>query len=171
KSTLADYVISPPDVLVIDLISAVPVPPYKIKAQDALFIQVKGTPPEDPIKGIYRVEPEGFIRLGPAYGSIPVLDMTIDESISAITKHLKTILLEPQVSVSLEETRGVQLIRGEHLVRPDGTVNLGIYGRVYVAGLVQEAAKDAIEKHLSKYFQKPSISLDVAGFNSQVYYV
>jgi hypothetical protein len=33
------------------------------------------------------------------------------------------------------------------------------------------AAKAAIENHLSKFFQKPSISLDISGFNSSVYYV
>src|ERR1019366_10802599 len=62
KMLLGDYIINPPDVLVIDLIRAVPLPPYKIKPQDLLFINVKGTPPEDPIKGVFRVEPEGIIR-------------------------------------------------------------------------------------------------------------
>src|SRR5204863_5380259 len=60
---------------------------------------------------------------------------------------------------------------GPHLVRPDGTVNLGLYGRVPVAGLTQEAAKEAIEEHLSQYFLKPNVSLDIGGFNSSVYYV
>ncbi len=171
KQVLREYFISPPDVLVIDLVRAVPLPPYRIKALDVLFVQVKGTPPEDPIKGVYRVEPEGSIRFGPVYGSVPVVDLTIDEAILSIAKHLKGSLLEPQVAVSLEETRGVQLIRGEHLVRPDGTVNLGLYGRVLVTGLGQDAAKEAIENHLAKYFLKPSISLDISGFNSSVYYV
>src|SRR5262245_32603168 len=65
KVTIGDYVINPPDVLVIDLIRAVPLPPYVIKPQDLLFIHVKGTPPEDPIKGVFRVEPEGIVRFGP----------------------------------------------------------------------------------------------------------
>jgi polysaccharide export outer membrane protein len=170
---IEDYQINPPDVLVIDLVRAVPLPPYKIKAQDLLFINVRGTPAEDPIKGVFRVEPEGIIRLGPAYGSMPIVDLTIEEAIRDLEKHLKTKggLKDPQVSLSLEETRGTQLIRGEHLVRPDGTVNLGIYGRVRVAGMNQETAKEALEAHLSKFFLKPSISLDVAGFNSSVYYI
>jgi protein involved in polysaccharide export with SLBB domain len=164
-------VINPPDILIIDLVRAVPLPPYKIKAQDLLFIQVRGTPPEDPIKGVFRVEPEGVIRFGPAYGSMPIVDLTIDEAIRNIEKFLKKTLKDPQVSVSLEETRGTQLIRGEHLVRPDGTVNLGFYGRVPVAGMTQEKAKAAIEEHLSKFFLAPSISIDIGGFNSSVYYV
>jgi polysaccharide export outer membrane protein len=171
KLTIADYIINPPDVLVIDLVRAVPLPPYKIKAQDLLFVHAKGTPADDPIKGVYRVEPEGVIRLGPGYGSVPVVELTIDEAIRDIEKHLKKTLKEPQVFVSLEETRGTQMIRGEHLVRPDGTVNLGIYGRVHVAGMTQEQAKAALESHLGKTFLKPSVSVDVAGFNSSVYYV
>jgi polysaccharide biosynthesis/export protein len=172
KVTIGDYIINPPDVLVIDLIRAVPLPPYVIKAQDLLYIQVRGTPAEDPIKGVFRVEPEGLVRLGPAYGSIRLADLTIDEAIKDVEKYLKkTGLKDPQVLLTLEETRGVQLVRGEHLVRPDGTVNLGVYGRVHVAGMTQERAKESIEEHLSKFFQKPTVSVDIGGFNSSVYYI
>jgi polysaccharide biosynthesis/export protein len=172
KVVTGEYIIQPPDILIIDLVRAVPLPPYKIKAQDLLFIHVRGTPPEDPIKGVYRVEPEGIIRFGPAYGSMPIVDLTIDEAIKESEKFLKKAgLKDPQTSISLEETRGTQLIRGEHLVRPDGSVNLGLYGRVLVAGMTQESAKAAIEEQLSKYFLKPTISLDIGGFNSSVYYV
>jgi polysaccharide export outer membrane protein len=171
KVTLGDYIINPPDELYIEMLRAVPLPPYKIRPLDTLYVQVGGTTPEEPIKGIYQVEPEGIIRF-PNYGSVPVADLTIDEAIRDIEKYLKkTFLKEPRASISLEQTRGVQLIRGPHLVRPDGVVNLGLYGRVPVAGLTQEAAKEAIEEHLSQFFLKPSISLDVAGFNSMVYYV
>jgi polysaccharide biosynthesis/export protein len=170
-ATIREYYINPPDVLVIDLVRAVPLPPYKIKAQDLLFVNVRGTPPEDPIKGVYRVEPEGIVRFGPAYGSVKVADLTIDEAIVDIEKALKKSLKEPQVSLTLEETRGVQLVRGEHLVRPDGTVNLGLYGRVPVAGMTQEMAKAAIEEHLSQFFLNPVITIDIAGFNSSVYYI
>jgi polysaccharide export outer membrane protein len=171
-ASIREYYINPPDVLVIDLVRAVPLPPYKIKAQDLLFVNVKGTPPEDPIKGVYRVEPEGNIRFGPIYGSVSVAELTIDQATSEIEKALKKAgLKEPQVAVTLEETRGIQLVRGEHLVRPDGTVNLGLYGRVPVAGMTQEQAKGAIEHHLSKFFLDPLITIDVAGFNSSVYYI
>jgi polysaccharide biosynthesis/export protein len=173
KILINDYIINPPDVLVIDLVRAVPLPPYKIRPQDLLFVTVKGTPPDDPIKGVFRVEPEGVIRLGPNYGSLPIADLTLDEAIQQIEKHLKEFaeLKKPQVSVSLEESRGTQIIRGEHLVRPDGAVNLGIYGRVIVGGMTQERAKAAIEEHLSKFFLKPSVSVDIGGFNSSVYYI
>jgi protein involved in polysaccharide export with SLBB domain len=37
-----------------------------------------------------------------------------------------------------------QPLAGSFLVRPDGTVNLGVYGAVRVAGLTLEQAKDLI---------------------------
>jgi polysaccharide biosynthesis/export protein len=168
-ATIREYYIHPPDVIVIDLIRAVPLPPYKIKPQDLIFINVRGTPAEDPIKGAYRVEPEGVVRLGPLYGSVKIADMTIDEATRELTAFLKKEVKDPQVSVTLEETRGVQLVRGQHLVRPDGSVSLGIYGRVTIAGMTQEMAKAAIEDHLSQFFLNPTITIDIAGFNSSVY--
>ncbi len=172
KVTLPDYHIQPPDVLLVDLIGAVPKPPYKIQPQDLLFVLVRGTPVEDPIKGVYRVEAEGTLRFGPGYGSIRVLDLTLEAATTEIEKHLKkTGLKNPQVFVTLEESRGIQQVRGEHLVRPDGTISLGIYGRVYVTGKTQEEARAALEGHLSEFFLKPTVSLDVAGFNSSVYYI
>jgi polysaccharide export outer membrane protein len=60
---------------------------------------------------------------------------------------------------------------GEHLVGPDGRVNLGTYGEVYLAGTTVEQARAAIEKHLTKFLDKPQIALDVYAFNSKTYYV
>jgi polysaccharide export outer membrane protein len=170
-TSIAEYEINSPDVVAIDLIRAVPLPPYKIKPQDLFFIQVSGTPAEDPIKGLFRVEPEGRVRLGPAYGSVEIAGLTLEEAARDIERFLKKSLKDPRVSVSLEEIGGIQLVRGEHLVRPDGTVNLGKYGRVSIARMTQEMAKAAIEKHLSQFFLNPEIALDITGFNSSVYYV
>ena len=176
KISVSNYIINPPDVLVIDLVRAVPLPPYKIKPQDLLFIQAN-TGTDDPakgiyaIKGVYRVEPEGNVRLGTVYGSVQVSDLSIDEATKAIEAHLKKTEKEPQVTVNLEQSAGIQLVRGEHLVQPDGSINLGLYGKVPVAGMNQATAKAAIEDHLSKYFLKPSVSIDIGGFNSSVYYI
>ncbi len=64
-----------------------------------------------------------------------------------------------------------QQIRGEHLVRQDGTVGLGIYGSVRVSGMTLPEAKAAIEAHLSSKLQNPEVSLDVLAYNSKVYYI
>src|SRR5262249_11129680 len=94
------------------------------------------------------------------------------EARATIEKYLKTKLNPPfEVNVSLAQTQGMQAIRGEHLVRPDGVINLGTYGSVYVTGLTVEQAREAIEEHLAQLMLKPKISLDVIGYNSKVYYI
>ena len=42
---------------------------------------------------------------------------------------------------------GEQVIDGQHLVRPDGTIGLGIHGNVFVTGMTLTEAKDAIHHH------------------------
>jgi len=172
KVPLPDYVIEPPDILLIDAVRVVPRPPYRIQSLDSLGIQVSAALPEQPIQGVYTVEPEGTVNLGFTYGTVSVIYMTINEAKAAIVAHLKQILNPPyQVTVVLAESRGRQQISGEHLVRQDGKVNLGTYGSVPVAGLTLPEARAAIELHLAQFLLKPEVSIDVAGYNSKVYYV
>ncbi len=173
KVTHPPYVVEPPDILLIDAIRVVPLPPYRLNPLDAISVNVPKALPTDPIQGIYAVEPDGSINLGQAYGKVIVVDKTIEEARDLIQKHLKSVsgLAEPQATVSLAQFRGLQQIRGEHLVRPDGTVGLGLYGSVYVAGMTLDQTKLAIEQHLSKYLQRPEVSVDVFAYNSKVVYV
>lgn len=84
-------------------------------------------------------------------------------------------------------------ITGERLVRPDGTITLGFYGDVYVAGLTTREIKEKVVIHLRKYLKDEVLGLigtdkdgkeieippaesdrvfvDVAAYNSKVYYV
>jgi len=73
--------------------------------------------------------------------------------------------------VRLVQIATEQQISGEHLVAPDGRVNLGAYGRVSVVGMTIEQATEAIEQHLQSFLEQPKISVDVYGYNSKVYYV
>lgn len=171
KTNLPDYTIEPPDILILDSVRLVPRPPYVIQPGDAIYIHATGTPEDDKIKGAYRVEPDGMVRLGIAYGAIKVDDLTIENATKVIEKHLSKILERTTVFVALEESAQVQQVRGEHLVRPDGTISLGVYGRVNVTGKTQEEAKRIVEDHLAKFFVNPKLSLDVAGYNSKVYYI
>ncbi len=50
-------------------------------------------------------------------------------------------------------------ISGERLVRPDGTISLGFYGDVEVAGLTVKEAKEKIVLHLKKYISDESLGL------------
>ena len=84
-------------------------------------------------------------------------------------------------------------ISNERLVRPDGTITLGFYGDIYVAGLTLKEIKEKVIIHMRKYVSDESlgliavddagkelyvppaesdrVSVDVASYNSQVYYV
>jgi polysaccharide biosynthesis/export protein len=171
KVPMAPYVIEPPDILTINAVRVMPLPPYRVEPLDALFIQVTNTLPTEPISGVFSVEPDGVVNLGASYGSVKVVDMTLDEAKAAIDERLKKILKEALVTVSLAQSRANQQIRGEHLVCPDGTVNLGVYGSVYVAGSTLSEAKTAIEQELAKKLYKPEVSIDVFAYNSKVYYI
>jgi polysaccharide export outer membrane protein len=125
---------------------------------------------------VYVVETDGTVTLGAAYGSVRLHGMTLDQAAVAVRDQLKktiqeNVLKNAQISVSLAQSRGLQQIRGTHLVRPDGTVSLATYGDVHVAGRTMQEAKMAIEEQLSHYLQNPEVSVDVFGYNSKVYYV
>lgn len=172
RAALPPYVIESPDVLLIDAIRLVPRPPYKVEPFDALGIRVTETLPEQPIQGVFGVEADGTVNLGFNYGSPRVVGMTLEQAREAIDKHLsKTLKPGYKVEVAVAESRALQLIRGPHLVQTDGTVNLGLYGSVFVDNMSIPQAKATIEAHLSQFLVNPEISVSVSGFNSKVFYV
>jgi polysaccharide export outer membrane protein len=165
------YTIAAPDILVIDAIRLIPRPPYRIEALEVLMIHVGNTLPNQPITGQYIVSPEGTVNLGFGYGAVRIGGMTVDQAQAAIRQHLSSVLTNPQVTVAIVQFRGLQQIRGEHLVRPDGTISLGAYGSVFVAGMNLGQAKTVIERYLSQFLLDPQISIDVFAYNSKKYYV
>lgn len=171
KVSLPPYRIEPPDILVIDMLRAIPLPPYRLMPLDVLVINVAQALPNQPIAGTYGISPDGLLNLGFAYGSVRVAGMTLEEAEEAIRALLKKTINNPQISVALAQIRAAQQARGEHLVGPDGTISLGTYGDVYVAGMTRAEAKCAIEKHLSQFLLYPEISVAVYAYNSKVYYV
>jgi polysaccharide export outer membrane protein len=79
-----------------------------------------------------------------------------------------------------------QKVEGQHLVRPDGTVGLGIYGSVYITGMTLDQARVAVAQAIFARLRKPkgkeeegptlkqvidNLSVDVLAYNSKVYYV
>jgi polysaccharide biosynthesis/export protein len=169
--SLPPYVVAPPDILFIDAARLVPKPPYRVEPLEVLLVQVTETLPQQPINGPFVVTPEGNISLGFGYGTVHVQGLTIDQIQAAIRSHLANTLRNPQVSVSLSQFRGMQQTKGEHLVRPDGTISLGTYGSIYVAGMTLGQIKCAIERHLSQYVVDPQVAVDVFAYNSMWYYV
>ncbi len=169
--SLPPYTIAPPDILYLNALRLIPKPPYRLEPLEVLLINVTDTLPGQPIGPQVIVTPEGMINLGFNYGSVRVGGMTLDEATLAIRTHLGRILRNPTVTLALMQFRGLQQVQGQHLIRPDGTISLGIYGSVYVSGLTIGQAKCVIEKYLSQYLLDPQIAVDVAAYNSKVYFV
>lgn len=89
---------------------------------------------------------------------------------------LPPYVIEPPDILIIESTQQIrdQPVRGQHLVRPDGTVALGIYGVAPVAGLTLEQAKEMIARVLEqriKDFERKNLYVDVLAYNSKFYYV
>lgn len=170
KASLPDYTIEPPDILIIEAIRMVPKGPYRVEPMDTLAITPVAPVPGEATNLVLIVDPDGTIDLGPAYGGkVKVVGLTLPEVKAAIEK--ASPLKNPQVQVALYQSRGIQRLTGPHLVRPDGTIAIGVYGSVRVTGLSISGAKAAIEKHLSEFFLSPLVSVDVQGFNSKLVYV
>jgi polysaccharide export outer membrane protein len=74
----------------------------------------------------------------------------------------------------------LQAVQGDHTVRPDGTIYLGVYGSIPVSGYTLSQAAMVIRETLAKQIDpeasgvKPEnlvVILDVAQYNSKRYYV
>lgn len=173
KSTLPVYTIEPPDILVIEAVRVVPKPPYHIQATDVLAIDIDVLLEEVPDKdNRYLVDPSGRVDFGLQYGKATVGGMDEDQAVAAIRQHfIEKGFENPQVSVQLVQSSGQQRVEGEHLVAPDGSVNLGSYGSVDVAGMTLPEATKAVEAQLANFLDHPAVSISVFAYNSKVYYV
>ena len=169
--TLPEYVIEPPDILNIEAVKLVPKPPYKIEPLDTLQVNVSGTRPDQPISGNYTVDTGGSLNLGAPYGWVQVSGMTLEQASRTLEEMLRRQLANPQVSMTLAATAGQQQIAGAHLVGPDGKINLGTYGKIYVTGMTVRQARQAIETHLKEFLDSPRVAVDIFSYNSKVYYV
>jgi polysaccharide biosynthesis/export protein len=78
-----------------------------------------------------------------------------------------TLVVEPPdlVLVEVLEAMPGRPISGERLVRPDGSISLGFYGDVHVAGLTVPEIKEKIIEHLRKYISDNDLGLLVLDQN------
>ena len=142
KVTLPEYRVEPPDILVLEAVTNIRPAESPLKAGDELLVQVaNGLPLDrgdlDPetfpieyelkmqfeqdfkvINRIYRVGTNGVVDLGPEYGRVKVVGLTVDQAKAAIENHMKKEvgLKQPKVAVSMPDVAGIQQIVGEHLV-------------------------------------------------------
>ena len=75
--------------------------PYHICPGDLLKIETGGTFLDQPIGGDFCVDAQGKVELGASYGSFTVKGLTLEQAEQAITKQLKEVLSQPEVSVTL----------------------------------------------------------------------
>jgi polysaccharide export outer membrane protein len=196
KMALPTYRAEPPDILLIDAVSNIRPADSPLKAGDTVTLRLQGGLPIDVTKnaedypleyqyelereiankiinGDYLIGAEGTIDLGPAYGAVSIEGLTLEQARQALMNHFQQSvgLKNPSFTLLLPDVAGRQAITGEHLIRPDGTVSLGIYGSVFVSGLTLPEIKAAVEAHLSTQIHRPEVTVDVLAYNSKVYYV
>ena len=178
KMSLPDYRLEPPDEIQIEMLKAIPVPPYRLGIYDFVSIDVRGTLLDWPITsdpkqggGPKQIDNDGTVDLGAPYGKVRIAGLTVDEAEKVVTSHLKAVLKYPEVSLRLAQGSPIQPISGAYRIGPDGSINLRAYGTVRLAGLTVTDAKRKLEAHLSQYFDSPQVSVTVLGYNSKVYYV
>ena len=155
KVTMPDYIIEPPDILTINAISLLPKSPYSLKPLDVVSISTSGLLEEGIIGGEYTIQPNGTIQLGYSYGAITATGKTVEQLQAELVELLRRDFRRAEAWITLLQTSAQQEIAGEHLVAPDGKVNLGTYGRVRVVGMTIEEARAAVQSHLSLYLDNP----------------
>lgn len=170
KTSLPAYRIEPPDVLQIELLMPVQKTPPRIREGDWLRIAASVPSAHLSIFGSFKVDSKGKVDLGTRQGPVTVLGLTPKQARETIKKHLAKALRAPEVVVLFNDTAATS-INGAYLVGPDGTVNLRSHGIVHVAGKTVPEAEKAFEEHLAEFLLRPDVSLDVAAYNSKVYYV
>jgi beta-lactamase regulating signal transducer with metallopeptidase domain len=168
---------------------------YRIQPLDLLTIRVLGTMLDQPIDGLYLVEPSGQVTMGPAYGRVDAKGLTIEQAEAAVTRKLEEVLKKPDVQVTAAgrvfqlrwgtpktpyriSPKDVLTIRvlgtmidcsidGEFVVEPGGTVPLGpAYGRAKVVGLTPEEAEAVITRKLAEVLNKPDVSVTLGGWKT-----
>lgn len=197
KASIPPYRVEPPDILSIELVENIRPSDDPLRVGDELVIRgAKLLPQDDPNdpdlepllkesrvlddfysnpndKKTHIIHSDGTVDLGLVYGKVLIEGLTVDEAKDAILKHLRDEigLAGPIITIVLPDVSGKQIVQGEHLVRPDGTVSLGIYGSVYVAGMSLDEVKAAVEHHLSGRVYDPEVTVDVLAYNSKKIYV
>jgi polysaccharide export outer membrane protein len=188
------YRVAAPDILVVEAVSNLRSPNVPLRVGDVLFIKASNTlpfaidatsdRPEIPaeleieqafkiINGPYQIGPDGRVDLGPEYGQVGVAGLSVEAAEQQVRLQLQKIGLTEKtiVDVTLPDASVSQPVTGEHLVRSDGTISLGIYGTVYVAGLSLQEITAAVEQRLGDFMSDPQVYVDVLAYNSQAYYV
>lgn len=171
KAMVPDYVIEPPDVLTIEALRLLPKQPYAMQPLDSLAVQISQSTGEPIFSATAAIDPSGQLPLGPEFRSVEAEGKTIEEIRADIEDLVAQTYANAMVSVDIVQIEQLQQVAGQHMVGPDGKINLGVYGKVRVAGMTIEQATEVVREQLALYLDEPKVSIDVFGFNSKYYYV
>jgi protein involved in polysaccharide export with SLBB domain len=143
--------------------------PLRLCATAALFAVPAATgarPPESPTDVVQSPQPtDRSDGEGGESDSKPY----VIEPPDVIRIEVRKLVPHPKMKDSLPDDRG--RIAGNHLIAPDGTIELGRFGRVSIAGLKVLEAALAIDAHLAKHFADAGVIVRVEQFNSKVFYI
>ena len=176
KSVLSEYTIGVSDILSVEVVHLVPKSPYLLKIFDIVTINATGVDPDFPINDKFQIQPGGSVQLPAHYGSVKIAGVTAEEAGQIIAERIGARFHENaramlNVNVGLYSVSGLQEVAGEHMVGPDGRINLGIYGSVDVFSLTIPEAREAIEFQLANYLENPLVAVDIYSYNSDFYYI
>jgi len=161
---MADEIVPPPpDGSVPTEMNKVVLPPYVIEAPDILYVQVL-IPPEQ----IYIPTPSeraAKAREGAKPGPMPQEELR-PGGVGEPPINARQYFSGPVSPVPIE---------GSHIVQMDGTIDLGIYGSVRVAGMTRDQAREAVRAFILELTKRQpdqiQVRVTVQAYNSKLYYV
>ena len=121
-----------------------PTPHYTIRPGDVLLVRAAGTMPQEPIDGLFAVEPGGTVPLLPMYSRAQVSGLTLETAETAIKQQLELTLARPDVAVTLPcwngfeplKLRGVPVFQNASgPIRPGEWLIIWVVGRAPISRL------------------------------------
>lgn len=165
-----DGIIKPPDILVVRVLELRVKESHRLEPGDFVRVILRDRGLDPAVEEVCQVGEEGQIDVESADLRVSIVGLTAADASRAVQDALRALKSSQSGSVQIEQPFTKQLLSGEHLVGPDGSVNLGLLGSVRVAGLTTEEAPIAIERHLANHFDKLQLSVEIFGY-SQSYYI
>jgi protein involved in polysaccharide export with SLBB domain len=107
-----------------------------------------------------------------ASGQVGLVGSTAGESvIPRLIEPPDILILAVSSAAQSPKAAALTGVCGAHLIRSDGTMSLGRYGDVFLAGLTLKEAERVIERQLAKYVANPEVRIEVEACTSKVCYV
>jgi polysaccharide export outer membrane protein len=142
----------------------------KLDALSAALVERPAPPAAAPPPAQVNVPPPGTAPIELSHLTLPPYVIEAPDQLL-----IEAVVCDPKTGAT-DRLPG-QPISGPFLVRPDGTVGLGLWGVVPVAGMTLEQAAKAVREQVVKVrpanlpAEGVKVVVDVIAYNSKVYYV